>query len=36
MLGFNKSQTVKDNGDGTVTVSGNCVLTKKPHSICFS
>jgi len=28
-----KNQEATDNGDGTVTISGNCVFTKKPYSV---
>jgi hypothetical protein len=30
---FEKKLEAKWNGDGTVTISGNCVFSKKPHSI---
>jgi hypothetical protein len=30
------NQKVTDNGDGTVTVSGTCVFSKKPHSLTVS
>lgn len=33
MLGFEKKFTEKDNGDGTITVSGNCVFTKKLYTV---
>jgi hypothetical protein len=26
-------RTIKDNGDGTVTISNNCLITKKPCSL---
>jgi hypothetical protein len=30
---FEKKLQAKHNGDGTVTITGECVFTKKPHSI---